>query len=211
MMADGTKSYRRAGFVLIELIIAISIISLLAAVMYPVVQRARREAKRDVCLSNLRQLGTAITMYCADYDDLLPRAPDARSHALALDGKYVYGQPEDRLIASLPDIRTALEAYGTIHQIFHCPMDFVSREMSRTQQAWFSAYGSSYTWNEQKGLHGKKLADFRNPSEGMLMWDTMPFHSDHEERVRRRSCVFADTRVRTLSEPELQKLLMVDP
>ncbi|MFQ6098688.1 MAG: prepilin-type N-terminal cleavage/methylation domain-containing protein, partial [Armatimonadota bacterium] len=64
---------RPSGFTLIELLVVIAIIAVLAAIMFPVFERARQKARRAACLSNLRQIGSAMAMYVADHDDILPR------------------------------------------------------------------------------------------------------------------------------------------
>lgn len=65
----------RRGFTLIELLVVIAIIAILAAILFPVFAQAKAAAKQTANLSNLKQLGTAAQMYCADYDDLLPSDP----------------------------------------------------------------------------------------------------------------------------------------
>jgi len=59
----------RRGFTLIELLIVITIIAILAAILFPVFARAREKARQTVCASNLRQLGLAFGMYVQDYDE----------------------------------------------------------------------------------------------------------------------------------------------
>src|SRR5437867_8236871 len=54
----------RPGFTLIELLVVIGIIAVLIAIMMPVLSKARAAANRTVCLSNIRQLGMGILMYC---------------------------------------------------------------------------------------------------------------------------------------------------
>jgi prepilin-type N-terminal cleavage/methylation domain-containing protein/prepilin-type processing-associated H-X9-DG protein len=60
------------GFTLIEILVVVAIISLLAAILFPVFARARENARRASCLSNLKQLSLAITMYTQDYDEFYP-------------------------------------------------------------------------------------------------------------------------------------------
>jgi prepilin-type N-terminal cleavage/methylation domain-containing protein/prepilin-type processing-associated H-X9-DG protein len=62
---------RRNGFTLIELLVVIAIIAILAAILFPVFARARENARRASCQSNLKQIGIATMMYAQDYDGLL--------------------------------------------------------------------------------------------------------------------------------------------
>ncbi len=62
------------GFTLIELLVVIAIIALLAALLFPVFSRAREKARQSACLSNLHQIGLAVSMYLQDYDGYFPYA-----------------------------------------------------------------------------------------------------------------------------------------
>jgi prepilin-type N-terminal cleavage/methylation domain-containing protein/prepilin-type processing-associated H-X9-DG protein len=64
---------KQSGFTLIELLVVIAIISLLAAFLFPAFSRARENARRSSCLSNLKQIGLGMTQYARDFDDRLPR------------------------------------------------------------------------------------------------------------------------------------------
>jgi prepilin-type N-terminal cleavage/methylation domain-containing protein/prepilin-type processing-associated H-X9-DG protein len=66
-----TKLHRTA-FTLIELLVVIAIISILASILFPVFARARENARRSSCMSNLKQMGLGIMMYTQDYDEKLP-------------------------------------------------------------------------------------------------------------------------------------------
>jgi prepilin-type N-terminal cleavage/methylation domain-containing protein/prepilin-type processing-associated H-X9-DG protein len=62
----------RSAFTLIELLVVIAIIAILAAILFPVFAQARESARRSACLSNAKQLGTAMLMYVDDHDDTTP-------------------------------------------------------------------------------------------------------------------------------------------
>src|SRR5687767_1867747 len=62
----------RTAFTLIELLVVIAIIAILAALLLPALSRSKGQALRIVCVSNLKQLGTAIQMYANDNEDSLP-------------------------------------------------------------------------------------------------------------------------------------------
>lgn len=60
---------QKAGFTLIELLVVIAIIAILAAILFPVFAKARENARRASCASNLKQLGIGAAMYSQDYDE----------------------------------------------------------------------------------------------------------------------------------------------
>ncbi|MDQ2986979.1 MAG: DUF1559 domain-containing protein [Armatimonadota bacterium] len=63
----------RKAFTLIELLVVITIIAILAAILFPVFSRARESARRATCTSNLYQISRAVMMYANDADDKYPR------------------------------------------------------------------------------------------------------------------------------------------
>ncbi|MCX6367078.1 MAG: DUF1559 domain-containing protein [Armatimonadetes bacterium] len=63
---------RKNAFTLIELLVVIAIIAILAAILFPVFAQARAKARQTACLSNLKQIGTAVMMYVQDYDETYP-------------------------------------------------------------------------------------------------------------------------------------------
>lgn len=65
---------RRSAFTLIELLVVIAIIAILAAILFPVFAQAKMAAKKTAALSQIKQLGTAVQIYLADYDDTYSKA-----------------------------------------------------------------------------------------------------------------------------------------
>ncbi len=63
---------KRHGFTLIELLVVIAIIAILAAILFPVFARARENARKSTCQSNLKQVAMGVLMYCQDYDERGP-------------------------------------------------------------------------------------------------------------------------------------------
>jgi prepilin-type N-terminal cleavage/methylation domain-containing protein/prepilin-type processing-associated H-X9-DG protein len=64
--------HRTKGFTLIELLVVIAIIAILASILFPVFARARENARRSSCQSNLKQIGLGVMQYTQDYDEKMP-------------------------------------------------------------------------------------------------------------------------------------------
>jgi prepilin-type N-terminal cleavage/methylation domain-containing protein len=96
------------GFTLIELLVVIAIIAILAAILFPVFARAKEEARMSGCMSNMRQLTTAMLMYANDYDGTLP----------GWDGLYSVGDGPTGQVAT-----GTLQPYIRDTGIFWCPSD----------------------------------------------------------------------------------------
>lgn len=62
----------KKGFTLIELLVVIAIIAILASILFPVFARARENARRSSCMSNLKLIGLGVMQYTQDYDERYP-------------------------------------------------------------------------------------------------------------------------------------------
>src|ERR1017187_156858 len=82
-LAGRRKSCR--AFTLIELLVVIAIIAIIAALLLPALARAKQKGQRAVCLSNLKQIGLAFTMYLNDHEGRLADRRDLKS---SLPGGY---------------------------------------------------------------------------------------------------------------------------
>ncbi len=67
-----TAPRRALGFTLIEILVVIAIIAILAAILFPAFARARENARKASCQSNLKQIGLGFTQYLQDYDERYP-------------------------------------------------------------------------------------------------------------------------------------------
>lgn len=121
---DGTRCLAPAGghaFALIELLVAVSVIGLLAALLLPAVSRADLLAKQTACASNMRQIGLAMSAYAADNNLTLPET----SHTAAVGQTWIY----------------VLSPYlGDLDKVRICPADPKGPER-------LSAGGTSYVLN----------------------------------------------------------------
>ncbi len=101
---------RHLAFTLIELLVVISIIAILAAILFPVFGRARENARRSSCQSNLKQIGLGALQYTQDYDEKIffsfVGAATANSDSTA-NYKWM----------------DAVQPYVKSEQIFNCPSD----------------------------------------------------------------------------------------
>lgn len=147
-----------AAFTLIELLVVIAIIVLLAAILLPVLSKAKESSRSAACLSNLRQIGIALQLYAQDNHNRLPIIDNL-------------GATNDPAVTNLALPNLVLSNYVGAPRIFRCPSD---------QQTIFENTGSSFWWNTfLSGQDSEHLSigpmDF-DPHNVPLMFDKEAFH-----------------------------------
>lgn len=116
-----TGTSRPVAFTLIELLVVIAIISILAALLLPVLGKAKNSAQSISCVNNIHQIGVALELYVQDNRDRLP-----------ICAGYLPSQ-----MSNLPPITTTFFPEQKTNQLFRCPSD----------RKIFSTELTSYEWN----------------------------------------------------------------
>lgn len=165
MKHRGVRNQKNSGFTLIELLVVIAIISILAAILFPVFARARENARRVSCISNLKQMGTAVMMYVQDYDEMYPPR-GISSTATPPDGHFWYTGSW-----FWPQL---LYSYHKDNEVFFCPSTPDEKRKSDNRAAPFAGnYGANglIMPPETYNYPYVRMAAIHSPSSKYLIMD----------------------------------------
>jgi prepilin-type N-terminal cleavage/methylation domain-containing protein len=144
------------GFTLIELLVVISIISVIAAILFPVFAQARERARMASCLSNGKQIGLASMMYAQDYDDTLPETGfnmpchNPADPAKANNDAYwsgVYAWP------------IAIYPYTKNYQMLSCPSDSNRSGFNKDSQCYEDQLLAANVPGAHPGMHSEPFGE----------------------------------------------------
>jgi len=216
----------RQAFTLVELLVVIAIVALLISILMPALVKAKAAAQQTACMSNLRQIGTALHLYVSNSKGLLPpiisdgteyaagTAHAQPSFIQALDpflsnnADYTYNQD--------PNKHGQNRWAANENTAWTCPSDkvYTGPTWGWYQERIRAIYGTSYLWNPNMtppnapfamaGIrHYAKMTQIRHPSDYGYCADFLAFHG----AMRPLSTVPADWPPRA---PELFDVLFVD-
>jgi prepilin-type N-terminal cleavage/methylation domain-containing protein/prepilin-type processing-associated H-X9-DG protein len=193
---------RRTAFTLIELLVVIAIIAILAAILFPVFAQARDKARQAACLSNLKQAGSALTMYVQDYDETLPNACQWGRAWTWLGGDLTGRCAQEGITKAMRTtylgpvqtpprfVQELLHPYAKNAEIWFCPGVGKDRFFNGdTKWPTYGFNGTTYIWNREANpttsvnefskrkpiiVSGLALAAIPRPAQAAVMWD-MPY------------------------------------
>ncbi len=147
-----TKLSRRHGFTLIELLVVIAIIAILAAILFPVFARARENARRASCSSNLKQIGLGVLQYTQDYDEAFPLS------VVSINA------PAANVPVGWAD---AIQPYLKSTQIYQCPSESNPANANPASPGY-----TDYWMNKNAGDGAQTLPVLNNPTLTIMFGDS---------------------------------------
>jgi len=174
---------RRRGFTLIELLVVIAIIAILAAILFPVFAQAREKARTASCLSNTKQVGTAVQMYIQDYDEVFPMSDN---FGVVIPNSPVQGGYQYWGDAIYPYVKNGGESLhptlkgGTLHYgpVQRCPSaaNFWTGYAYNIQLGYYPS-GQLGSVSSDPTRTGVPLASCNQPAELIVILDNQPMYS----------------------------------
>src|SRR5439155_20274317 len=123
----GDLRARRRAFTLVEVLTVVAVMTVLAAIVLPVLGSVREAAHGGACMSNLRQLAAAFHMYSEDFDERLPGSGIVLNVGETSGGHWVPGGVPVRYPDGLAVEEGVLFPYVANIGVYACPSDPASR------------------------------------------------------------------------------------
>ncbi len=179
---------KKHGFTLIELLVVIAIIAILAAILMPVFARAREQARKGSCHSNMKQMTMGMLMYAQDYDERFPAGKSNCSHG-PFDSWNQSGMGIDDFHMQAQWYAALIQPYVKNPQVFRCPS-----MVDGNYKDWFSGgqspaalnaqgfKGIDYEWKLAAALAsrcGRSMAAWGQPAQQFMLienWHTSAPH-----------------------------------
>jgi prepilin-type N-terminal cleavage/methylation domain-containing protein/prepilin-type processing-associated H-X9-DG protein len=162
---------KKKGFTLIELLVVIAIIAILAAILFPVFARARENARRASCQSNLKQIGLGMFQYTQDYDERFPLNYADHDGVTGFLATTTNAGDADK-DAGWGEL---IQPYLKSTQIFQCPSESNGPAAATSNSTGYSDYVSNvYDINAYAGT----LAGIVSTSQTALVTDWSSTHSE---------------------------------
>ena len=167
------QNQRTRAFTLIELLVVIAIIAILAAILFPVFAKARERAKMSACLSNMKQIGTALSGYGQDYDEKYPPT--------RLTQPYVKASPSR---PGDPTWKDAISGWVRSIEVYRCPSNTYAWTTGSAYPVpgdETGRYPRSYATNGGVFPNDNKavpISQFKTPSETLLIVESRWPHSN---------------------------------
>jgi len=177
------------AFTLIELLVVIAIIAILAAILFPVFAQAREKARQATCASNLKQVGTAWTMYLQDYDEKIAAAnnPIGWGHCATMAGRSQFGGWEGNLlypyIKNVGVMKCPSVPGQSVNTGDGCDMRAFP-DIKYQVESYAYNYVSMERWDcngngpGQGAAVGKNISSLEFPADTMVFWDSTTAWSD---------------------------------
>ncbi len=162
-----SRSHQRTGFTLIELLVVIAIIAILAAILFPVFQRVRENARRTACLSNMKQLGLGFTQYNQDNDERMPGAVKGATGVNILGGWMFYSAFGSTPAGAFDPTQGSIYSYVKSKGVYVCPDDSIGQTVGDSYAV--SSCTEQYTPIGTALAPGKSLSQFNSPSATLLL------------------------------------------
>ena len=197
----------RDAFTLIEMLVVIAIIAILAGLLFPVFSTARAKARSTQCLSNLKQIGSAVFMYADDYDGRFPWGIDcADRYVPQLWTMFPQYQAK---IPSMPRLKQVLDPYVHSDEVWHCPADrgYSHLEDSpfrlEAQPTAFEALGNSYMYQTLITFRGGLISQLGDPVNTKVFFDGHgSWHGGDAHSQRRWNVVYGDGHAKSASRAQ---------